>query len=118
MSKLTEYLLGALAALFIVAWQGAALGASLHGPAGQTVSIAVKYADLDLNRPADVKTLYQRIRHAAYGACGQRELTGSHSALPSWQQCVRDAVEQAVARLDRPALTAYHRDHSEAARKG
>ncbi|HEY3809062.1 MAG TPA: UrcA family protein [Steroidobacteraceae bacterium] len=116
MSKLTEYLLGALAALFIVAWQGAALGASLDGSAGQ--SVTVRYADLDLNRPADVKTLYQRIRHAAYGACGERELTGSHLPLPSWQTCVRDAVDQAVAQLDRPALTAYHREHSEAARKG
>jgi UrcA family protein len=118
MTKLTEYMLGALAALFIVAWQGAALGASLDGTAGPTVSVTVRYADLDLRRPADVEKLYQRIRHAAYGACGERELTGSHAVLPSWQKCVTDAVDQAVTQLDRPALTAYHREHSEAARKG
>ena len=119
MSKFIEYAVGALAALFIVAWQGAALGGSLDGPAGQTVSISVRYADLDLSRPADVKTLYQRIRHAADRACGERELTGSHTVIPSWKHCVTDAVDNAVIQLDRPALSAYHREHTtDVARKG
>ena len=54
MSKFIEYAVGALAALFIVAWQGAALGGSLDGPDVQPVSVSVRYADLDLSRPADV----------------------------------------------------------------
>ncbi len=45
MSKLIEYSVGAVAALFIVAWQGAVLGASLDGPAGQSVSVSVPQLD-------------------------------------------------------------------------
>jgi hypothetical protein len=43
MTQFIEYALAALAALLIVAWQGAALGASLDGPAGQAVSVTAKY---------------------------------------------------------------------------
>jgi len=119
MSQIAKYLLGALAALFIVAWQGAALATSLDGSAGQPVSVVVKYADLDLNRPADVRLLYRRIRLAADRSCGERVLTGSHLALTSWQQCVAAAVDAAVLQVDRPALTAYHHEHTaEAARRG
>ncbi|MGA8705493.1 MAG: UrcA family protein [Steroidobacteraceae bacterium] len=119
MSKFIEYAVGALAALFIVAWQGAALGGSLDGPDVQTMSVSVRYADLDLSRPADVKVLYQRIGRAANAVCGERELTGSHLPLPSWRRCVADAVDHAVVQLDRPALSAYHREHTtDVARKG
>jgi UrcA family protein len=119
MDQIVKYVLGALAALLVVASQGAALGASLEVVPGQSVSVAVKYADLDLNRPADVQVLYHRITRAADRACGEREFTGSHLPGPSWEQCVAGAVEQAVERLDRPALSAYHREHStDVARKG
>jgi len=119
MSQIAKYVLGALAALFVVAWQGAALGGSLEGSLSQPVSVVVKYADLDLNRPVDVKVLYHRIRLAADRACGEREITGSHLSLPSWEVCVANAVDQAVVRLDRPALTAYHLQHTtDVARKG
>ena len=119
MNQIVKYALGALAALFVVAWQGAALAASLDVAPGQTVAIAVKYADLDLSRPTDVKRLYHRIRLAADAACGERELTGSHLAQPSWQQCVVQAVDLAVAQVDRPTLTAYHHQHTtDVARRG
>lgn len=119
MSQIAKYLLGALAALFIVAWQGAALASSLDAPPGQPVSVVVKYADLDLNRPTDVRLLYHRIRLAADRACGEREITGSHLTLPSWRQCVAAAVDAAVVQVDRPALTAYHHEHTaDAARRG
>jgi len=119
MNQFVKYALGALAALFVVAWQGAALATSLDAPPGQPVSVSVKYADLDLSRPADVKVLYHRIHRAADAACGERELMGSHLPLPSWSQCVAQAVDAAVAQVDRPALTAYHHEHTtEVARKG
>ena len=43
MSKITEYVLGAMAALFIVAWQGLALGSSLEGASGTTVAVHFSY---------------------------------------------------------------------------
>jgi UrcA family protein len=119
MSQITKYLVGAAAALALTAWQGIALGTSLDGSALQAHAITVKYTDLDLNRPADVRILYHRIRFAAKESCGLGEITGSHLKLASWEVCVAGAVEQAVAKVDRPALTAYHRQHTaDASRKG
>jgi UrcA family protein len=119
MSQIVKYLVGAAAALALTAWQGVALGTSLDGSSLQAHAIAVKYSDLDLNRPADVSILYHRIRVAANESCGLGEITGSHLKQPSWELCVASAVEEAVAQVDRPALTAYHRQHTaDAARKG
>lgn len=118
MSQITEYLLGAAAALLLVAGQGVALATSLDGASDQPHPVTVKYADLDLNQPADVRILYHRVRLAAGESCGISEITGSHAKLPSWRQCVARAVDEAVTRLDRPALTAYHRQHTDASWKG
>jgi UrcA family protein len=119
MSEITKYLAGAAAALVLTAWQGVALGTSLEGTAPQPHAVTVRYADLDLNQPHDVRVLYHRIRLAADESCGIGEITGSHLKLPSWEQCVARAVDDAVTHLDRPALTAYHRQHTiEASWKG
>jgi len=119
MYPITKYALAAVAAVTLTLWQAAALGGSLSGAADKTQQITVRYADLDLNQPQDVKVLYQRIKVAATLSCGERELVGSHLPLPSWQHCVTGAVDSAVARLDRPALSAYHRAHTvEAAGRG
>jgi UrcA family protein len=119
MSQITKYLVGAAAAMVLTAWQGAALGTSLDGAADQPHPVTVKYADLDLNRPGDVKILYHRVRLAANESCGIGEITGSHLKQQSWLQCVARAVDETVTHLDRPALTAYHRQHTiEASGKG
>jgi UrcA family protein len=119
MSEIAKYVLAAAAALLLTAWQAAAVGASLDGGGNRTPSIAVKYSDLDLNRPSDVRVLYRRIRFASEESCGLSEITGSHQQLPSWKRCVAGAIDRAVAQVDRPALTAYHRQHAaDAASKG
>jgi UrcA family protein len=119
MSQITKYLVGAAAALVLTAWEGVAVGTSLDGAGDPPHPVKVRYADLDLNQPHDVRVLYHRIRLAADRACGEREITGSHLSLPSWEVCVAGAVDQAVLRLDRPALTAYHLQHTiDLARKG
>jgi len=119
MSQITKYLAGAAAAMLLTAWQGAALGRSLDGAADQPHPVTVKYADLDLNRPGDVRILYHRVRLAANESCGIGEITGSHLKLQSWEECVARAVDETVTHLDRPALTAYHRQHTiEASWKG
>ena len=119
MSQITKYLVGAAAAIVLTAGQGVALGTSLEGTADQPHPVTVRYADLDLNQPHDVRVLYHRIRLAADKSCGIGEITGSHLKLQSWEECVARAVDETVTRLDRPALTAYHREHSiEASWKG
>ena len=119
MSQIAKYVTGALVALLLTAWQGVALGTSVNPEPNQSRSIVVKYADLDLTRPEDVKVLYLRIHRAAARACGERSITGSNLPLPSWSSCVAQAVDAAVTQLDRPALSAYHHEHaSDAAPKG
>ena len=71
-------------------------------------STAVHYADLNLNKTAGVAALYRRITAAANRVCGQRTLTGSNYPLPEYTRCYNEAIATAVARVDRPQLTAYY----------
>jgi UrcA family protein len=79
-------------------------------------STAVHYSDLNLNKPGGVAALYRRIAVAASRVCGQRTLTGSYYPLPEYTGCYNKAIATAVARVDRPQLTAYY--HAQAAHSG
>jgi UrcA family protein len=79
-------------------------------------STTVHYADLNLNQPAGVAELYRRITVAANMLCGPRAFTGFYYLLPDSTPCSEKAIASAVARADRPQLTAYYHDH--AARSG
>ncbi|HTX24482.1 MAG TPA: UrcA family protein [Steroidobacteraceae bacterium] len=68
----------------------------------------VRFTDLSLDRPGDVAKLYERITAAADKVCGPRSLTGSYSKSGVYASCYADAVSQAVARVNHPALTAYY----------
>jgi UrcA family protein len=114
MHSLTRTLIGAVVALLICGAE-AALFAADASAADLPHSLSVRYVDLNLDRPADVVTLYRRIANAAQDVCGPRELTGSHLPEPGYQLCFNDAVADAVARVDRPALSAYHQQRLELA---
>lgn len=62
----------------------------------------VRFADLNLAASKDVAELYRRIEYAARKVCIEhhrdREL------------CTRRAVSNAVLKIDRPSLTAFHRN--------
>jgi UrcA family protein len=76
---------------------------------------AVRFSDLNLDRPADVAKLYQRIATAADRVCGPRSLTGSYSKTSIYQSCYSDAVAQAIARVNQAPLTAYYEQHAQPA---
>lgn len=67
----------------------------------------VNYADLNLNNAAGVEVLYRRIRTAARSVCGP-----TNEVLPALRaddrKCVKDALEDAITRVDNVNLTAYH----------
>jgi UrcA family protein len=107
MHSLTRILISGVIAILVCAGEGA-LFATATSAAELPRSANVRYADLNLDRPAYVATLYHRIARAAGDACAPRLLTGSHQPLPSYQRCLTDAITQAVARVDRPSLSAYH----------
>ena len=64
----------------------------------------VKYADLNLQRPADAALLYRRIGSAAALVCenySTRDLAGNLR----FRKCVSNAVQKAIADVHAPLLT-------------
>ena len=71
-----------------------------------TRSITVDYGDLNLDRQAGIAKLYSRIKGAARRVCDEQ----SNDQTVSKQihrACVKQAVSNAVARIDRPLLSDY-----------
>jgi UrcA family protein len=81
----------------------AALAGPSDGPAGAPPGISetriVKYADLDLTRPADVAKLYQRIEDTAKRVCTPLGDVVADDA------CLGDALQRTIAKIGLPALT-------------
>jgi UrcA family protein len=75
-----------------------------------TTEIRVRYDHRDLTSPAAARHLLRRIRDAALESCG-----ASPFSLPEFKaatvasRCWRDAVDNAVRRIDDPLLTAAAR---------
>lgn len=72
----------------------------------------VSYADLNLHDQADAAILLRRLDRAAQRACGDH-----HGRMPlrervEIRRCAADAVEQAVAALNQPTLTALFNGES------
>jgi UrcA family protein len=64
----------------------------------------VRFADLDLTRPAGVAVLHQRIRAAAQEVCPP--LSGYDLAMRAASRtCVADAIARALKDVDAPALS-------------
>ena len=78
------------------------------GAAAALPARVVRFDDLNLGQPRGVAILYGRIQAAAGQVCGDAQRVGSRIVSTAWQVCVAKAVDRAVARVDRPALTAYH----------
>jgi len=81
-------------------------------PNAQTVS----FADLDLSKPAGAQTLYKRIKAAARHVCGPVDNYTFVTPANAFRQCYAKAIADAVAQIDRPSLTALHREETRSAR--
>jgi UrcA family protein len=68
-----------------------------------SVSYPVRYSDLDVSNVKGAKTLYLRIRYAAQTLCESAATWGKKEG----EACVNKAVNDAVARINAPALTQY-----------
>jgi UrcA family protein len=67
-------------------------------------SITVKYADLNLASPSGALLLYERIRTAAQSACNYFWFETDAAEA----RCVQNTIASAVAKVDRPALSAVY----------
>ena len=79
-------------------------------------SQSVSYADLDLSKPAGAQTLYKRIQAAARNVCGPVDQYTFVVSAYSFRKCYQAAVAGAVAQVDRPSLTALHREETRTVR--
>ncbi|MGH9645092.1 MAG: UrcA family protein [Terriglobales bacterium] len=69
-----------------------------------TVSVNVKFADLNLSSASGARVLYDRIRRAAQGGCSYYLFeTDADEA-----RCVHDAIANAVTKVNHPALFAVY----------
>jgi len=92
-------ILGALISSF-----AAVCGAADSTDAPQAI---VRYGDLDISTAQGVAVLYNRIRSASEGVCAPLDGNDLNSKFHA-KACVRRAIEGAVAKVDRPALSALY----------
>jgi len=75
-------------------------------------SRTVNYSDLDLNTPAGLATLYQRISSAAARVCpGSSDISDLHGQIYT-QACRAAAVHRAVQAIGSPMLAQVEVAHS------
>jgi UrcA family protein len=71
----------------------------------------VRFGDLDLNSPAGAERLYRRLSIASRDVCGDSSEIIALEELADIRACRNEALEDAVARVDRPLLTAAYEHH-------
>lgn len=69
--------------------------------------IVVTFGDLDLSKPAGSTALYERIQSAAEIVCRVNE-SRQLALIARSRACYRSAIDDAVAQIDHPRLTALH----------
>jgi UrcA family protein len=111
MNTLTERSMVALALAVLMG--GASLVAQADEPVRTEPNLTVKYRDLDLTKAQSVATLYQRIERSARLVCTDSSSPYDASNVETFQRCYRAAIQQAVASVNQPQLTALHRAKTE-----
>lgn len=88
-----------ITALTLHAISPVSVAAAVHDDVRREV---VRFADLDLTRPAGAHELYRRIQHAARDVCA-RYGPGGYD-----RSCADHAIASAVATVGAPLLSAHH----------
>jgi UrcA family protein len=97
---------GIFAAALIAGLAGNSVAES---PFTETRSSVVKFADLNLDTPKGVATLYKRIHNAAVQVCGDPSEDSVFSEVRVAQaKCVSESVARAIDSVHNPALEAYY----------
>lgn len=71
-------------------------------------SIPVSWADLDLNRPAGLETLYLRLTRATTAVCSPREDIRNFAMNRDRDACLETAMDNAVRSLGHRGLEGMH----------
>jgi UrcA family protein len=97
-------------ALWLMGQASLTLADPPKGPPAIEKSTIVRFADLNLESPEGARALYSRIRSAAGSLCGEQFSLWDGNRSREWNDCYRTTIERAVVKLNRPVLTAVHRD--------
>jgi UrcA family protein len=85
---------------------GASNAAQPGDPESRRVSVS--YADLNIESAAGLKVLYGRLQFAARRVCAPFD-DGQHRTVNfHFRGCYSNALDSAVAKINKPALTAMH----------
>lgn len=71
-------------------------------------SIAVSYSDVSFATTAGAAKVYGKLKAAARQVCGVNDGVKDIAMINAAYQCYREALANAVQRIDRPTLTALH----------
>jgi UrcA family protein len=100
-----------LAALTFTACLGLSQAAQAGEPATNPATssgVKVSFDDLDFNNSAAVADLYRRIQGSARLVCTDSASPWDANRQKNFERCYSATVEQAVAQVNRPQLTALH----------
>ena len=84
---------------------------TLANPLDDVRSVRVRFGDLDVSAPAGAERLYRRLSIASRDVCGDESEIVDLQQLADIRACRSEALEDAVARVDRPMLTAAFEHH-------
>jgi|CXWL01.1.fsa_nt_gi UrcA family protein len=73
-----------------------------------TASVAVRVADLDLDREQEVRVLLRRIERAADIVCGETVARRYHSTWSIYETCRRATIASTVGQIDSRQLRELH----------
>lgn len=105
--KMTKYFVAHALGLSLAATALLAFGEPARARTDdQSISVRVKFADLDINHPAGAEGLLKRIERAAVTACGEEPDFHFGTEILVYQQCRTDAISRAVDQVHAPLLTA------------
>ena len=85
-------------------------GASL--PARAESGVRIRFRDLDLSSSEGIAALYQRIERGARLVCRDSSAPWDAGSVRTFQRCHEAAIEDAVATINQPRLTALHLEKS------
>ena len=70
----------------------------------------VEYSDLNVDKKDGAAILYRRLQQASKRVCGVESIqnAGGVRQFAIQQNCYREALDEAVAEIDNPALTEIH----------
>jgi UrcA family protein len=83
--------------------------------------VHVELKDLDLQNPADARTLLERLKQAAYRACGgDAKLHNSYRTRPeqtlkAYEECRVNAVKRAIDQVGAPLLAQVYAEEAQRA---